>query len=429
MVAIPIPDLSLSLKNQKVHSMTNETPPVRTITPESERVERVKVQLQTRFGVAADDIRVVRAPLRICPLGAHIDHQLGVVTGMTIDQSLLLAFAPTADRSVQVESLNFTAPTRFTLDHIPPYTKGDWGNYIRGAALALQKDGALAHGIVGVVDSEMPVGGLSSSAAVTIAYLLALQTVNDMPRTPLENVALVTRTEHDYIGLNNGILDQTSILFSRPGSLTHIDCADRAITQVQQGDAPDCDLMIIYSGVTASSLVGTGYNNRVAECQEAARLLLAYDDQPAVGDPRLRLVAPQLFEQHGERLPEALYKRAAHYFSEMERVQEGVAVWQAGDMARFGQLMTASGASSVYQYECGSPPMITLYQTLADTPGVHGARFSGAGFRGNCIALIDPAARAEVAQAIHAVYPSAHPEEASRYSIHFCKPAGPAEVL
>ncbi|MCB0093059.1 MAG: hypothetical protein KDE54_34455, partial [Caldilineaceae bacterium] len=83
--------------------MTNETPPVRTITPESERVERVKVQLQTRFGVAADDIRVVRAPLRICPLGAHIDHQLGVVTGMTIDQSLLLAFAPTADRSVQVE--------------------------------------------------------------------------------------------------------------------------------------------------------------------------------------------------------------------------------------------------------------------------------------------------------------------------------------
>lgn len=409
--------------------MTNKLPPVLAATAETERIERVTQQLHSKFGVALDDIRIARAPLRICPLGAHIDHQLGVVTGMTIDQSLLLAFAPTDDRSVQVESLNFSAPTLFALDAIPPYTKGDWGNYIRGAALALQTDGPLAHGIVGVVDSEMPVGDLSSSAAVTIAYLLALQAVNQIQRTPLENVALVTRTEHDYIGLNNGILDQTSILFSRPGALTRIDCADRAITQVQQGDAPDCDLMIIYSGVTASSLVGTGYNNRVAECQEAARLLLEFAGEPAVADPRLRLVDPQLFEAHGARLPGALYNRAAHYFSEMARVAEGVTVWQRGDMGRFGQLMTDSGASSVHQYECGSPPMITLYKTLANTPGVHGTRFSGAGFRGNCIALVDPAAREEVAAAIHAVYPQAHPEEASRYSIHFCKPAGPAEVI
>jgi galactokinase/galacturonokinase len=98
-------------------------------------------------------------------------------------------------------------------------------------------------------------------------------------------------------------------------------------------------------------------------------------------------------------------------------------------LQQFGQLVTESGESSIQQYQSGSPQLITLYEILRDTPGVYGTRFSGAGFRGCCIALTDPAARQTVAEAVHRRYPAEHPKEADIYSIHFCQPDGCAGLL
>ena len=122
-------------------------------------------------------------------------------------------------------------------------------------------------------------------------------------------------------------------------------------------------------------------------------------------------------------------RRARHYFGEMERVQEGLDAWQQGDLHNFGSLVNASGESSIKWYECGSPQLITLYEILRETSGVYGTRFSGAGFRGNCIALIDPSQGDAIAEAVHRRYPLAHPDVADRYSIHFCYPDGSAGVV
>jgi galactokinase len=371
----------------------------------------------------------VRAPLRISPLGAHIDHQLGCVMGMAVGPAILLAFAPTDDGDVHVESLDFPHATRFSLDQVPPLQKGDWGNYLRGAALALQHTYPLQRGIIGVMDSDMPIGGLSSSAAVTIAYLLALESANDLAVTPRENIILVTRTEHDYIGLNNGILDQTSILCSQKGQLTHIDCQSVQIERIPSAAQADAfEIVAVYSGVE-KGLVSTSYNSRVAECQEAARQLLVHARQVNGAGYRLREVEPVLFANYGHRLEDPLRRRAAHFFAEMARVAEGQAAWRAGDIVRFGGLVNASGASSVHNYEAGCPQLITLYDILSETPGVYGARFSGAGFRGSCLALINPKAREAIAEAIHQRYPAIHPDIAERYSIHICTPSDAAQVL
>ncbi|HHJ06258.1 MAG TPA: hypothetical protein ENK24_02030, partial [Anaerolineae bacterium] len=139
-------------------------PPVKVARAEAEQIAGLVEHLKRNFAVDAADIRIVKAPLRISPLGAHIDHQLGPVTGMTIDQAVLMAFAPHAERRVEIESLNFEQLVSFDLDQVPPYQKGDWGNYIRGAALALQQTHHLKRGLVGVVGGDMPIGGLSSSA-------------------------------------------------------------------------------------------------------------------------------------------------------------------------------------------------------------------------------------------------------------------------
>jgi galactokinase len=275
----------------------------------------------------------------------------------------------------------------------------------------------------------MPIGGLSSSAAVTIAYLLALEAINELPVSPQENVSLVRFTENEYIGLKNGILDQSVILFSDHNHLTLIDCQTMQIDNAPATSlANNFEILVVYSGVT-HVLVGTDYNNRVAECQEAARLLLAYRYNGASPDTRLRQVSPDIFHAEGHRLPAPLQKRARHFFGEMQRVVDGVAAWQEGDLKRFGKLVTESGESSIKYYECGSPQLITLYETLRETPGVYGVRFSGAGFRGNCIALIDPAYRKTIAEAVHRRYPAAHPQEAEIYSIHFCQPDGQANLL
>jgi galactokinase/galacturonokinase len=407
-------------------------PPIIKPVAENEQVAQLVERLRT-LGADQAEIRVVRAPLRICPLGAHIDHQLGVVTGMTIDRAVLMAYAPVQDSRVYVESLNFPQAAEFRLEAIPAYRKGDWANYVRGAVSALQQEARLDRGLIGVVGGAMPIGGLSSSAAVTIAYLLALETINDLRVDAYENVAFCQYSENRYIGLNNGILDQSVILHSAHDHLTRIDCESVEVERIPAGlSAAELErrfgILVVYSGVT-HALVGTDYNNRVLECQTAARELLEMAQMPVPVDVRLRHVPDEVHAAHAERLEGPLRKRARHYFGEMARVAAGTQAWRTGDLETLGRLVSESGESSVKWYECGSPQLVTLYEVLRATPGVYGTRFSGAGFRGNCIALIDPAAGPAIAEAVHAQYPAAHPDMADAYSIHFCRADGPATAI
>lgn len=393
------------------------------------RIEELKQHLQQRTGCADGDIRVVYAPLRISPLGAHVDHQDGLVTGMTLDRVILLAFTPRADRRVCVESLNFPGRVEFALDDIPPQSAKAWGNYVRGAAAALQQRHVLQTGIDAVVDGTMPIGGLSSSAAVGVAYLLALETANDLVISVEENIQLDRYIENVYLGLKNGVMDQSMILMGEPDKLTYLDCQSMRVEKIPiPHEKNGFDILVVYSGVE-KSLGGTDYNNRVAECQEAARLLLTWSGQAPPEQPRLRMVPEDVYAALGMQLPPPLDRRARHFFTEMQRVREGVLAWRAGDVERLGRLMRESGASSVYNYESGCPQLVTLYNILSDAPGVYGARFSGAGFRGCCIGLSDPAYREEIRAFIDARYPAAHPNAAEHYSVHFCKSDGPARVL
>src|SRR5690242_3930508 len=111
-------------------------PPVlcrREMMSDSRRAEALAEEVVRRYGVGARDVRVVRAPYRICPLGAHIDHQLGPVTAMAIDQSVLLAFAASGSREVRLSSMDFAGEVAFAVDAVPAKQADDWGNYPRGA--------------------------------------------------------------------------------------------------------------------------------------------------------------------------------------------------------------------------------------------------------------------------------------------------------
>jgi galactokinase len=377
------------------------------------RIEQLKARLKEHTGHAESDIQLVYSPLRISPLGAHVDHQDGLVTGMAIDRAIFLAFAPRSDKNICVQSLNFPGRVEFALDDIPPKAVGDWGNYIRGAALALQQEYDLQVGI---------------DAIVGVAYLLALEAANELTSAPEENIQLDRYIENVYLGLQNGILDQSVILMSDRDHLTYLDCQT---VQFRKFPMPDknraFDILVVYSGL-ARPLVGTDYNKRVSECQQAAQAMLEWAGQPIPETPRLRMVSEGLYAEFGDRLPEPLDRRARHFFTEVGRVREGVIAWQKGDLEMVGRLINESGASSIQNYECGCPHLITLYNILRECPGVYGARFSGGGFRGSCIALTDSAYREEIKATIDAQYPLVHPDVADQYSVHFCKPDDSARL-
>lgn len=397
---------------------------------QEERIERLKREHAREFGSRAADLKAVIAPFRICPLGAHVDHQHGLVTGMALENSITLVFEPNPEGRVRLRSLNFPKPQAFSVRE--PFARAhDWGDYARGAALALTRARPLETGINGVLHGDMPIGGLSSSAACGVAYLLALEYANGISADAVQNIEHDRVIENEFIGLNNGILDQSVILLAHAQRLLSMDCQSGSFKLVEPVTAlPPFDILVVYSGV-AKKLENTDYNKRVRECETAARRILELAGRPAPDGQRVRLrqVKPAEYIEHGHALEPNLQKRVEHFFTECARVQEGRTAWATGNLVHLGWLMMESGVSSIENYECGCPPMITLTEILNQTPGVYGARFSGAGFRGCCIGLSDPSRRDAIRDAIATQYPPKHPEFADACEVHFCRMGHGARIV
>lgn len=386
---------------------------------------------QTKYLFPGRSFKTVYSPYRVCPLGAHVDHQQGFVSGMTLDHGITFEYSPTDDGSFAIVSLDFPARMAFELSSIPSYLPGSWGNYIHGSAKILKEKYRIKKGLVGVIHGSLPIGGLSSSAAVLSAYLLALADVNGLTLSRLEFISLARWVENKYIGLNNGILDQASNLLSEDGKLLYMDTKTEAFQLIPKPETmPPFEIGVFYSGIS-KALISTDYNSRVGECREAARLLqgMARMKMESSDPVLLRDIPEDVFQKYGSDLPLKLYKRAKHFFEENDRVHQGIEAWKQGDLVRFGKLMFASGNSSIQFYESGCKELITLYDILKDTPGIYGARFSGAGYRGCSIAFVNPLYKEEIARSVTERYLKAYPEFKGIFQVDFCKTDGGVRIL
>lgn len=414
-----------------------------TCWPSEPELKVIRTKVAAMSGRDANEVRIVVSPYRICPLGAHIDHQGGTVSAMTINKGILLGFVPSSDCQVLVQSGQFKGEVKFRVDEeqLPMnaaklnksgQVKGSsiaqeecsWGNYARGAIYALQKTGNhLKQGIIGFICGEegLDSSGLSSSAAVGVAYLLAFESANKLKISPTENIEYDRLIENEYLGLKNGILDQSAILLSSYGCLTCMDCKTKEHRLISSPDLnkslnaieKQFKILLAFSGLKQALITNPGYNSRVAECREAAKILLQASGNEGM-EPILSNVEPGVYEEHKSKLDGSLQRRAEHYFSENKRVLKGLEAWASRNLEDFGKLISASGLSSIQNYESGCEPLIHLYEILVKAPGVFGARFSGAGFRGCCIAFVDADLASDAATFIRKEYTKLQPKLASQ---------------
>lgn len=368
---------------------------------------------------------VAFCPYRVCPMGAHSDHQLGKITGLAIDKGIHIAYGVKKNGVVEMSSMQFPKRAQWHVSQVPEKPVGDWADYLRGAAWALGKKYPLRVGICGVIQGTLPIGGLSSSAAVIIAFLSALCKANGIVLTPRELIDTALAAETGYVGVSVGKLDQSCEVFSRKDHLLYLDTLDDTYELIPT--APNMkpyEIAIFFSGVERT-LAGSKFNMRVDECRSAAYALKAYAgmEYGKFQETYLREVPYEVYLQYRDKLPENFAKRAEHWYTEFQRVQAGAEAWRRGDIETYGRLSFESGRSSIENWQTGSPELKTLYEIMLHTDGIYGGRFSGAGFKGCCMALVDPSFKERIQRQVTEAYLKAFPQHTEKFGVYFCHSA------
>lgn len=356
------------------------------------RAERVLTAFRERFG--RDPEVLVRSPGRVALLGAHIDYQEAKVLPAAIDKAVFLAAGSGPAGRLRLWAIDLEAEKEGTgaaeldwNDLPPPVAERDghrstFADYPAGVVRELLATGQQIGGLDAVYGGDLPQGaGVSSSAAVEVAFLLAMQELFDLGLSREEMARLARRAENFYLGVLSGPMDQLACLFGRAGHALLVDCRTFVVEALPLPD--DLRLVVFDSGVRRR-LVDSAFNDRRAECRRAIELL-----RPEVpGLEVLRDLDLASFQRLRELLPTPLDRRVRHALEEMARVEEGAAALRQGDAEHLGRLMRRSQASSRDLYEVSVPELDLLCSEAWAVPGCLGARLMGGGFGGAVAALV-----------------------------------------
>ena len=371
-----------------------------------------------------DPAGITFSPYRICPIGAHSDHNLGKITGFAIDKGIHIAYRPKQNGVVEMQSLQFEKRAQWHIKDVGEKT-GDWADYLRCATWALNKEHPLSVGLCGVIEGSLPIGGLSSSAAVILAFLTALCKVNGIVLSSQELIGIAFDAEKNYVGVNVGTLDQSCEVLSKKDHLLYLDCKDNTYELIPADPSmKPYKIAVFFSGLE-HSLAGSKFNMRVDELRAGVYALKAFAglEYGKFGQTNARDVSFEIFEKYKNRLPSPWAKRCEHWFTEFKRVEAGAEAWRKGDIEEYGRLSFESGLSSINNWESGAPEQIRLYEIMRETDGIYGGRFSGAGFKGCCMALIDPSKAEAISECVEREYLKSFPEMKGKYSFHLCASA------
>lgn len=369
----------------------------------SENVPALKQELERRFvemyGTGSEAIQFFAAPARINIIGEHIDYNGGMVLPTAIDRYIFLAIRRRKDTTINYDDIRF--PGRFTFDITENFSykkESDYCNYLNGVITILKDKGvSFPTGFDALFFSCIPDGGgVSSSSALECCFVSAMSHLYDGKVNPVDNALIGQETEHRFMNVQCGIMDQFIISTGRKDSAVLLNCAtlDYQYIPLELGDYR----FIVMNSNKKRQLSDSKYNQRVAECKEGLEILnqaLVAQGKPSVANPcsmtreqlallqeALKTAAPKTAES------EVIYRRIRHCILENQRVYKAIEALKSGNLQELGQLMNASHESLKTDYETTGIELDTLNQEANKIAGCLGARVTGAGFGGCAIALV-----------------------------------------
>lgn len=349
-------------------------------------IEHLSTIYREKFGQTP--AHIVRAPGRVNLLGEHVDYNDGFVLPAAIDRATYIAFSPVgaphstlwaADFDQQVSFSTGTISTKSQIDSFPI---PEWGLYPAGVMWSLMEETLPAFSMNAVFASDVPRGsGLSSSASVEMAFMLAWQTLGGWTLPPMQRALLGQKAENHYVGVNCGIMDQFASACGVENKLLLLDCRSLEWKTIP---LPEHVSIVIADTTVRRKLTSGEYNKRRAACDEAVRLL--QQDLPYIES--LRDINVEEFNRLAKKLPGEIEKRARHVVEEIERSNQAEALLEAGNVRNFGRLMNECHVSLRDLYEVSCPELNVMVNIAQSIDGCYGARLTGAGFGGCTVNLV-----------------------------------------
>jgi galactokinase len=371
---------------------------------------------------------IARAPGRVNLLGEHVDYNDGWVLPVAIDRAAYVAVGhsvcPSPLVSLVAADLDDGATFRVTALDAKVDVTGKplkaWARYPAGVGWALKTHGLEVRGMDAVLSSDVPRGaGLSSSAAVEVAFAAAWQKLGGWSLSKMELALVCQRAENQYVGVNCGLMDQFASVCGQAGHALLLDCRTLAWEAVP---LPEGVAVIVADTGVRRELGKSEYNARRAHCQEAVRALA----EVLPGVEALRDVSVEDFNRHAHRLPDVVAKRARHVVEECARTRRAVDVLRAGRAEAFGALMNECHASLRDLYQVSCPELDALASAAQMIEGCYGARLTGAGFGGCTVNLVAASAADDFTRELAAQYGRATGKKAE---IYVCRATDGAGIL
>lgn len=391
------------------------------------KARKILEDLSRKAGLSLSGARIRRSSSRFCLGVEHGDYNGTELFGVGTDRFIWMAFRPNGTDRLRLFSGNFEQDgvIDVSLSEIPePGTTPDsWARFPMGVAWLLKREGySVAKGMDAILYGNIPGGGMSRSASLTLNLLLSLAEVNGIDLAPgMRVVDLAQVVENDYIGSPCGNLDQIMILFAREGMGTHYNPSDRSIRHVPLGaGASDFRIMSLDTGTMRPGLEKSTYKIRHSECAAMVDLCREPFGITTLGDVRTGELHEAILARFGESHP-ALCRRLTYIHHAQQRFARMLAAWEQGDIGAVGAIFRADGLGLRDDYEISGRELETMCDIVRTVPGVLGERMLGGGDKGASGALVLADSEAAVRAAVETAYPRSHPGYASRYAVHSCR--------
>lgn len=343
---------------------------------------RIQDEFKQRFG---NDASIYASPGRVNLIGEHTDYNLGFVLPGATNKGIYVAIKPNSGKITRLYSIDYNEYTEIDINGTKP--EQQWACYIYGVAQEMQKRGANIEAFDAVFGGDVPLGaGMSSSAALESVFGFALNDMYNFGFSRAELAKIGQMTEHNYIGVRCGIMDQFASLFGEKGKVIRLDCRTLEY-ELEPFEPANCRVVLIDSMVK-HSLASSEYNIRREQCESGVAIV----GKHIKGIESLRDIDIDMLNTYRDEMDEVVYRRCAYVINENQRLLDGCQALKGGDYKLFGEKMFGShyGLSNDFQVSCKELDFIA--DIARTTDGVLGARMMGGGFGGCVINLVEDSA-------------------------------------